>query len=164
MADKNWIEQVVQKAVAEVLDGHFARLQSELVARVLREVEPELTASSSGAPASEASPADLLKAIASVQTGSTQREILRTLLDGAARYTGRVALFVVKSGAATGWQARGFSNSDEIKDFNLDIHKGLPAQALQSRIPAGGPVGQMDQQFISSTALPPERLWYCLWY
>ena len=150
MPEKSWIEQAVEKAVSEALEGHLARLQSDLVARVLHEVEPHLGASPEGNPAS------LLKAVSTIQTGTTQREILRTLLDGAARYTARVALFVIKSGTATGWQARGFTDSDQIKDFGLDVGSGMAAQVLQSRTPASGPAGQMDGQFIARFRAPVE--------
>jgi hypothetical protein len=150
MPEKSGIQQVVEKAVSEVLEGHFARVQSELVARVLQEIGPQLA---QGEGSSDGNPAGLLKAVSSVQSGSTQREILRALLDGAARYTGRVALFVVKAGAATGWQARGFANSEEIKDFNLEAG-GLAAQALQSRAPANGPAEQMGRDFVARFRAP----------
>lgn len=148
MPDKSWVEQVVQRAVSEVLDGHIARIQNELVTRVLQEIEPQLSGSTEGNPSS------LLKAISAIQTGTTQREILRVLLDNAARYSGRVALFVVKTGAATGWQARGFANSDDIKDFGLDVSSILAAQALQSRTPAAGTIDKMDRQFVSRFKSP----------
>ena len=119
MADKTWIEQVVEKAVQDALDGHVPQLRNDLVRRVLEEVQPQL------APSPESTPASLLKAISAIQTGTTQREILRSLLDHAARYSGRAALFVIKAGAATGWQGRGFSNQDDIKDFALDVNSGI---------------------------------------
>lgn len=143
MAERNWLEQVVKSAVSEVLDGHLAKMQNELVERVLHEVEPRLAGSVQG------NPADLLKAVSSIHGGASQREILRNLLDGAAHYAGRVALFVIKTGTATGWQARGFADSDEIKDFNLEIGSGLAAQALQARTPARGTAEQIDSQFVA---------------
>ena len=148
MPEKSSIELVVQRAVSEVLDGHLARIQSELVARVLQEIEPHLGALVGGS-AGDGNPANLLKVISTVQTGTTQREILRALLDGAAGYTSRVALFVVKAGNATGWQARGFSKSDDIKDFKLDLGSGLAARALGSRTPSAGPTDQIDSRFVS---------------
>ena len=149
MPDKSSIELVVQRAVSEVLDGHLARIQSELVARVLQDIEPHLGALGVGGSAGDGNPANLLKVISTVQTGTTQREILRALLDGAAGYTSRVALFVVKAGNATGWQARGFSKSDDIKDFKLDLGSGLAARALGSRTPSAGPTDQIDSRFVS---------------
>ena len=80
-------------------------------------------------------PAQLLNAVSAIQAGNTQREILRALLDQLVHYSGRAALFVMKSGTATGWQGRGFSKDDEdpIKDVALDVTTGLAEQALQSR-------------------------------
>ena len=156
MPDQARIEQVVRKAVSEALAGSLQRLETELVARVLREVEPHFGGESAGAASSTADSGHLLKAVAAVQSGSTQREILRTLLDGAAHYSGRVALFVVKGGAATGWQGRGFANADEIKDFALEIGSGLAAQAMQSRSPAPGRVDQMDGKFTAQFHAPAD--------
>ena len=65
--------------------------------------------------------------MADIQLGSSQREILRALLDTSARYASRVALFVVKGGHATGWQGRGFAKNDVLKDFALDENLQQPA-------------------------------------
>ena len=50
------------------------------------------------------------------------------MLDNTVRYSGRGALFVVKAGAATGWQGRGFTEDgeDTIKDFALNVSIGRP--------------------------------------
>jgi len=72
----------------------------------------------------------LLAAVTAIQLGTTQREILRSLLDSMAKYSGRSALFVVKGGAATGWQGRGFANNDGIKDLQLDTQDGVAARAF----------------------------------
>lgn len=150
MSEKTWIEQVVEKVVSEVLEARVPPLHSELVRRVLEEVAPHLGA------APESSPASLLKAIASIQTGTTQREILRTLLDNASRYCGRVALFVVKAGAATGWQGRAFSNHEEIKDFPLDVSSGVAARAMQSRLAFTASIADVDPKFVSRFGAPAE--------
>jgi hypothetical protein len=151
MSEKTWIEQVVEKAVSEVLEARVPPLRSELVRRVLEEVAPHLGA------APESSPASLLKAVSSIQTGTTQREILRTLLDNASRYCGRVALFVVKAGAATGWQGRAFSNHEEIKDFPLDVSTGVAARAMQSRMAFTASATDVDPKFVSRFGAPAEN-------
>jgi hypothetical protein len=148
MSEKTWIEQVVEKVVSEVLEARVPPLRNELVRRVLEEVAPHLGA------APESSPASLLKAISSIQTGTTQREILRTLLDNASRYCGRVALFVVKAGAATGWQGRAFSNHEEIKDFPLDVSTGAAARAMQSRMAFTASATDVDPKFVSRFGAP----------
>jgi hypothetical protein len=151
MSEKTWIEQVVEKVVSEVLEARVPPLRSELVRRVLEEVAPHLGA------APESSPASLLKAISSIQTGTTQREILRTLLDNASRYCRRVALFVVKAGAATGWQGRAFSNHEEIKDFPLDLSSGVAARAMQSRLAFTASAAELDPKFVSRFGAPAEN-------
>jgi hypothetical protein len=150
MAEKTGIEQAVEKAVAEVLEGQVPQLRKELAKRVVQEIGPQPAASS------ESAPADLLKAVSAIQAGTTQREILRTLLDHAVRYSGRSALFVVKAGAATGWQGRGFPNQDEVKDFALDVNTGIAARAMQSRMASSGTTGEMDSKFTSHFGGPSE--------
>jgi hypothetical protein len=150
MSEKTWIEQVVEKVVQEVLESHVSQLRTDLVRRVLEEIGPQLAASP------ENTPASLLKAISAIQTGSTQREILRSLLDHAARYSGRAALFVIKAGAATGWQGRGFSNYEDIKDLPLDVHSGIAARTMQSRIPFAGSSSELDPRFVSKFGAPAD--------
>jgi hypothetical protein len=122
MAERNAIEQIVERVVSQILESHVPQLRVDLVRRVLEELQPHLGQTSRQS--AENSPANLLKAISAIHAGTTQKEILRTLLDNTVRYSGRVALFVVRGGAATGWQGRGFENSDDIKDFALDVNTG----------------------------------------
>ena len=146
------IEKIVEKLVAQVLESHLAAARQELVDRVLAEIQPFLGAAGE-APASSGA-TDLLAAVTAIQQGTTQREILRSLLDSMAKYSGRSALFVVKGGAASGWQGRGFSNNDGIKDIQLDTQNGLAARALQSRAVLTGKSGEMGGSFVSSLGKP----------
>ncbi len=152
MSERNQIEKVIERAVSKVLESHVPRLRDELVQRVLQELQPQLAAASGAS--SGASLNDLLTAISGVHAGTTQREILRALLEGATRYCGRTALFVVKAGAATGWQARGFADSDSIKDFSLDVNAGLGARALRDRTRASGNASEMAARFIEQFGKP----------
>jgi hypothetical protein len=103
-----------------VLEANAAQLRSEIVRRVMEEIAA--TAGCRGNPPRQSPQCqppyrlrfaeDLARAVAEIQLGSSQREILRALLDTSARYAARVALFVVKGSHAAGWQARGFANSD----------------------------------------------------
>jgi hypothetical protein len=99
-----------------------------------------------------------LKAISAIQSGTTQREILRALLDNTVRYSGRGALFVVKAGAATGWQGRGFTEDgdDTIKDFPLNVSSGVPEQALRSRVPFSGAARDVDPEFVAKFGAPAD--------
>jgi len=152
MADNSAVRKIVERAVAQVLKHQLPLLQTELVQRVLEEMP---------APAPEAAPvvtkadaSNLLQAVASVHTGTTQKEILRALLDGGGAYGARVALFVVKAGAATGWQSRGFAEDDAVKDFSLDMSAGPVAHAYQNRVATPGNVAEMDGRFVEQFGGP----------
>jgi hypothetical protein len=145
MAERTWIEQVVERVVNQVLETHVPRLREDLVQRVMGELQPELQ--SSGGGERGAKPAELLRAISEIHAGTSQKDILRALLDGCARCCGRAALFVVKGGIATGWQGRGFGDGDTVKDFVLDVSSGLVSQALEERAAVTGPTAEMDRRF-----------------
>ncbi len=157
MAESTGVEQIVEKVVSQVLDNHVPELRSELVRRVLEEL-PQATAASAGGASGESGAGNLLKAIAAIQSGTTQREILRALLDNTVRYSGRAALFVIKAGAATGWQGRGFTKDgdDTIKDFALNVTVGVPEQALRSRMPFSGKTHDIDPEFVSKFGAPAD--------
>jgi hypothetical protein len=155
MAEKSSLEQIVEKVVSQVLENHVPQLRDDLVRRVLNELpQQSAPASESSAAVSGSSAADLLKAIVSIHAGSTQREILRALLDNTIRYCGRVSLFVIKAGTATGWEARGFDNNDGIKNFSLDVNSGVAARALQSRMVFSGTGAELDSEFVSKFGAP----------
>src|SRR5262245_21632230 len=97
MTEQASVEKLVKSAVSQVLDGQMPRLQAELVQSVLQELPKNLAASGCG---NGATAGDLLRAVSLIQAGSTQREILRALLEGAIQYSERAALFVVKAGNA----------------------------------------------------------------
>src|SRR6266852_1783466 len=150
MADLSEVEQIVEKVVSQVLENHFPQLREELVRRVLEDLPPAAGASGDGAAA------NLLKAVSAIHAGTTQREILRALLDNTVRYSGRGALFVVKAGSATGWQGRGFTQDgdDSIKDFALNVTTGVPEQAMRSRMPFSGATRDIDPEFVSKFGAP----------
>src|SRR5262245_6629759 len=108
MSDKH-AEEIVRTAVTEALDRQLPSFRETIVQEVLRAVGSSLGGKQES---SGNSMAGLQKAIAAVQAGATQKEILRALLDGTVLHCGRAALFVVKNGAATGWQGAGFSSNE----------------------------------------------------
>src|SRR5690349_2321298 len=111
MANRTPIGQIVEKIVAQVLEDHLPELRKDLVRRVLEEVQPHV----GGATASVTSgTAELLHAVSAIHGGTSQKEILRALLESTAGYCGRAALFVIKAGSATGWQGRAFDNNEDL--------------------------------------------------
>ncbi len=148
MAEESQIAKVVETAVARAFESQLPELQRQIVELVLKEVQPGVTAQgSSGAE-------DLLKAVSIIHGGTTQKEILRSLLESTTHYCGRAALFVMKAGAANGWQGRAFDNNDDIKDFALDVSAPASSQVLQSRSAVNCHVAEMDPSFISRFGAP----------
>jgi hypothetical protein len=154
MAQGSSVEQVVERVITQVLERHVPQLREEIARAVLSEIAPLLEQPAGGPVSSQANTEGLVKALATIHRGTTQREILRALLDSTLPYSGRSALFVIKAGAATGWEARGFANNDEIKNFSLEVNSGLPSRALESRSPFSGAVEEMDENFRTRFGVP----------
>jgi hypothetical protein len=157
MSDRTGVEQIVERVVSQAMDNHIPELRAELVRRVLEEL-PNATGAATADVSGDGGSANLLKAVAAIQSGATQREILRALLDNTVRYSGRGALFVVKAGAATGWQGRGFTKDgdDTLKDFALNVTTGVPEQALRARMPFSGTTRDIDPEFVSTFGAPAD--------
>jgi hypothetical protein len=144
------IQSIIEEVVAEVLDTVLPRLRAEIARRATEELELLN-------PVPGSSPTDLLSAaVMAIQEGNSQSEILRHLLEGAARFAGRVALFVVKGGAVNGWQGIGFEDNDVIRNVSLESSGGLAGQAVQGRMVAAGPVAQFDPGFENLVRTPAQ--------
>jgi hypothetical protein len=155
MKEHGWIEPIVERVVGQVLDSHAAQLRTEIARRVMEEIVAAPTTDNAS---SASGAAELARAVAEIQLGASQREILRALLDASARYAARVALFVVKGSHAIGWQSRGFANNDAMKDFALD--ENAPAvvsvigRANGDRALASAPVADLDPRFLEVFGTP----------
>jgi hypothetical protein len=152
MAEKTGIEQIVAQVVSGALEAKLPQLRDELIRGVMKEVLPRAEGASAGSSGDGFQ--HLLKSVTAVHAASTQRDILRTLLDNAMQHCGRVALFVVKAGTATGWQARAFADNDAVKDFVLDAGSGLVARVLDGHTALSGKSKEMDHKFISQFGKP----------
>ena len=152
MADPKQVRETIERVVGEVFDARVSAMRAEVVERVLAELDP-LTVAGTGA----ASPAGELEAgVASIEDGSTQAEILRALLEAAAKFTGRVALFVVKNNRASLWQSRGFADDEAIKGTSVDANVGLASRALQDRMPVAAAAVEFDADFIQAVGNPAQ--------
>ena len=152
MADSK-LQQIVEHAVAQVLDRTLPKLQAELVERVLAEL-PAVASQPAETAAGSPVRGNLVQAVAGIHAGTTQKEILRALLETGSAYGSRVALFVVKAGAATGWQGRGLGDDDAVKDFPLDMAAGPAAHAYQNRTVTPANIAEMDRRFVKQFGGP----------
>src|SRR5271155_1190840 len=153
---QNEVRQAVEHAVTQALQAQMPQLQTQIVQQVLEALPAQLSETSaaahgvSGAPDSSA----LVHAVSNIHAGSTQKEILRALLDTASAYCTRIALFVVKAGAASGWQSRGFGDEEVVKDFPLDLSAGPVAHTYQNRIATPGNIAEMGRAFVKHFGSP----------
>lgn len=144
------IQTILEKAVAEVLAAALPNLQQEIITRASAAVNALV-------PAPGSSPTELLSAAATaIQGAASQADILRQLLEGEARFAGRVALFVVKSGSIMGWEAIGFENNNGIRNISLNGATGAIAEAIQGRVPVFGTDADLDPAFISFVKAPAD--------
>ena len=151
MADSKQLKSIVEGAVAEAFESRGAELRKDIVKRVLEQLEGVV-----GAPPGGSSTDVLNSAVSSIQDGTAQPDILRALLDGAAKFSGRAALFVIRGGTATGWQARGFDDDDGIKKFSVETSEGLASRAVQDRMPAAAAAAEFDSKFVSAVGNPSD--------
>jgi hypothetical protein len=151
MKDRGWMEPIVERVVGQVLESHATQLRSEIVRRVMEEMEAQLATTPS---ASDAGSADLAHAVTEIQLGTSQREILGALLDTCSRYAPRVALFVVKGSHGSGWQGRGFAQNDRLKDFSLDTNAPAVVRAIHDRVIVNAPATEADSRFLEEFGSP----------
>ncbi len=153
MAESKELQQIVERAVAQAMERQLPKLQSEIVRAVVAEL-PALSGATGSSGGANPVPANLVQSVASIHAGSTQKEILRALLDAGSACASRVALFVVKAGAATGWQGRGFGDDEAIKDFALDMSAGPATHAYQNRVVTPANIAEMDRHFVDRFGAP----------
>jgi hypothetical protein len=149
MKDRGRLEPIVERIVGQLLDNHVAQLRTEMVRRVAEELE-----ASPPSPPSGSNSADLARAVAAIQLGASQREILRALLDACGHYAARVALFVVKGSQATGWQGCGFAKNDALKDFQIDVDAPALSRAISGRGAVSAQVAEVDSHFLETFGAP----------
>jgi hypothetical protein len=145
------MEQIVASAVSQALQAQIPPLQAKIVQQVLDVLPGQAGDASAGAGASSK---PLVQAVGKIHAGSTQKEILRALLDAGSEYCSRIALFVVKAGAASGWQSRGFGEEEVVKDFPLDLSAGPVAHTYQNRVATPGNIAEMGSRFVDQFGAP----------
>jgi hypothetical protein len=157
MGDSRNVREVVERVVRATLTANFAEMKDELVDKVCEHLEQMTPQAAAPAPPPGGASTDLLNAaMNSILDSSTQVDILGSLLDGASQFAERAALFVIRSGAATGWRAVGLEHNDGIKAVTLNLSFGLGSRAFHDRVPAAGAAAEFDAQFNSTYGAPAE--------
>lgn len=147
------IRKDVEKVVAEAGEQRVEELRKELVNKVMQELEPALRGKAPETPVA----ARLEAAISKIHDSSSQTDILRALLDGAAHFSSRVALFVVKEDSAAGWQARGFEdNNNSIKKVQIECGSGMAGRAIKDRALVTAAASQFDSRFVAQFGAPKD--------
>src|SRR3954469_5921907 len=134
MGDPTKLKSDIERAGAEALQSQLPGLQEQIVRRVLENLGRDVTA-----PVATGESTVLNDALAAVQAGTTQVQILDALVEGAARFASRTALFVFRGANAVGWRARGFADDDAVRSSPVELTFGLAAQAIQQHSLAVGP-------------------------
>jgi hypothetical protein len=145
------IRQIVERAVAQTLEGQVPQLRAQLVQSV---VDALPNPASAVPAASRGDVSGLVRSVAYIHAGTNQKEILRALLTAGSEHCSRIVLFVVKAGVATGWQSRGFGEDEVVKDFSLDVSAGPVAHAYQHRVATPGNLTEMDPRFVEQFGGP----------
>jgi hypothetical protein len=146
---KSRLEEATANARSE------AEIQVEELREQLEASHQALAAATASSPQSSSRPFETFKtAIEDIDSQRTQSDILAALVRHAAEFAPRVAFFVIKSGDAVGWKARGFDNglNDEtVKLLTMSAQKpSLLRDALTGlRLAASNP--QSDGADVSET-------------
>lgn len=149
MTQHETIRELIEASVAESFDEHLRALHDEIVDRVMLSVGPSLESTSA-----RNSAKDLNAAIVAVQSASQQVEILKHLLEGAAGFSGRTALFILRGNVAVGWQSRGFTDNDSIKAVMIDAGTGMAGGAIRSYAITSSSTSDFDPKFDSAMGAP----------
>ena len=141
---------IIEKAVGEVFDSNLPRLRSEIVQRATADLQ-NLSGAGNSVLGEQIS-----AALAGIQDAASQAEILKKLLEGAAHFAPRVALFVVRGGSVTGWQGVGFDDNEAISGASLAASSPLVARAMQNRNAAEGPATDFEGSLMKKLKAPAD--------
>ncbi len=139
---------MIEPVVSEVLEAETAKLRSAVLEQVLERTADAVWA------AGNSRLETLSLAIAAVQQAGSQTGILQELLDGLARFGARVAVLLVRDQRATGWQSRGFAQSDVLRRVSIDITAGPAAELVASRTWICGEASALDAGFVAAIGAP----------
>lgn len=151
MTDTAQIRELVGSAVNAVLDEEAGRLRETVLRRVLQQIEAQRPVAVDGD-----AMAQLQEAVAGIERGGTQGEILHALLEATAAFAERCAIFLVRGGSAIEWQERGFGDHDALKAFALEMEGALAQQAVARCSVQYGSISEFDARFVVAAGAPAD--------
>jgi hypothetical protein len=150
MAVSDQLDSVIQRALGDVFEAHLPALRAEIAKRVTEQLGPAAPVSNhTGIP-------EITTAVQAIQSATTQTDVLLALLNGATRFAGRAALFVVRSGNAIGWQARGL-DEQVLKALHLNTDQGTIGRVTRDSATVIAPARDFDPGFVSAMGIPGEQ-------
>ncbi|SRR5579884_250452 len=159
MPDLEQVRSTVERAASKRLGDHVEHLRREIAEDVVREIAPLLASSGNGAgpSAQRESSSEVLRAVvSSIHEAHSQADILKGLLEGAAKFAARAALFVVRGTTLAGWQARGLAD-ENIRGTSIDGSKGLASRAIRDRSRQSGSMAEFDEAFAQHQGAPHDN-------
>src|SRR5579884_783318 len=159
MPDLEQVRSTVERAASKRLGDHVEHLRREIAEDVVREIAPLLASSGNGAgpSAQRESSSEVLRAVvSSIHEAHSQADILKGLLEGAAKFAARAALFVVRGTTLAGWQARGLAD-ENIRGTSIDGSKGLGSRAIRDRSRQSGSMAEFDEAFAQHQGAPHDN-------
>ena len=156
MADLEQLRSTVERAASKRLGDHVEHLRREIAEDVVREIAPLLASSGNGnGPSAQREPSsEVLRAVvSSIHEAHSQADILKGLLEGAAKFAARSALFVVRGTTLAGWQARGLAD-ENIRGTSIDGSRGLASRAIRDRLRQSGSIAEFDDAFAQQQGAP----------
>src|SRR6185437_1310771 len=159
MADLEQVRSTVERAASKRLGDHVEHLRREIAEDVVREIAPLLASSGngSGPSAQRESSSEVLRAVvSSIHEAHSQADILKGLLEGAAKFAARAALFVVRGTTLAGWQARGLAD-ENIRGTSIDGSRGLASRAIRDRSRQSGSIAEFDDAFAQHQGAPHDN-------
>ena len=150
MAVREEIDTLIQRALGDVFEAHLPALRAEIARRVTEQLAPAAPVSNhTGIP-------EIATAVQAIQSATTQTDVLVALLNGATRFAGRAALFVVRSGNAIGWQARGL-DEQVLKALHLSTDQGTIGRVAREAVTVMGCARDFDPGFVAAMGIPAEQ-------
>ncbi|MEW6731491.1 MAG: hypothetical protein AB1489_09170 [Acidobacteriota bacterium] len=155
------VEQTVKNSFTRALEtatqGLSGLAQDNGISALVNELSGAFEAQVAAAAAAQAKSStnlSMLKvSINEIQTHKTQADVLSALVSQASSFSPRVALFIVKSGNAVGWMARGFENdqgNEAIRGLAISLQSDtILRTVLSKQVPfAGEPQAQPENSLL----------------